>query len=81
VPTYVTTTHPTIQGSTVTLRMQRTGNQFVTSYTTGSGWQTVGTTTVGFGKVQVGVDSINQPTSGAGSPTLIATFTAFSLSC
>jgi regulation of enolase protein 1 (concanavalin A-like superfamily) len=80
-PGGVVPTAPTIQGAKVTLRIQRAGNQFTAAYNTGSGWQTVGTATVGFGKVQVGVDSINQPATGAGTPTLTSTFTSFSLSC
>jgi len=80
-PSFAEPTLPLIKGAKATLRIQRTGNQFTATYNIGSGWQTVGTATVSFGKVQVGVDSINQPASGAGTPTLTSTFTAFSLSC
>ncbi len=79
-PGGATSNAPSITGGKVTLRIQRTGNQFAAAYNTGSGWQAVGTTTVSFGKVQVGVASINQP-AGSTTPTLTSNFTAFSLSC
>ncbi len=67
----------------LTLRLQRLGDQFQALYVPdgGLGWQVLGSTSLAFGSVRVGMYSIDEPWQNTKPTPLQATFSAFKLMC
>jgi len=67
----------------LTLRLQRLGDQYQAFYEPdgGLGWQALGSTTLAFSKVRVGMYSIDEPWQNTKPAPFQTTFSAFKLSC